>query len=217
MMNACAGYELGTVCDGVETLWQPARQAKGNEDGCSNISEPSPPISSFLHGKASWTLSSPAKPHPFRIAAVPCPTLTYGPNVTSPFDLIVHKGPVLIAISLPCSPAQLQRAVAIGRLFGVRVEVLHVANHVKPSIIRDLERQCEQLTGHLRSEGMHAQWSLYCGVPDTVIRSRSIEIDSPFILIPLKRAHCLSSIASDNVAAHVIRHSKIPVMTYRVD
>jgi hypothetical protein len=192
MMNACAGYELGTVCDGVETLWQPARQAKGNEDG-------------------------PAKPHPFRIAAVPCPTLTYGPNVTSPFDLIVHKGPVLIAISLPCSPAQLQRAVAIGRLFGVRVEVLHVANHVKPSIIRDLERQCEQLTGHLRSEGMHAQWSLYCGVPDTVIRSRSIEIDSPFILIPLKRAHCLSSIASDNVAAHVIRHSKIPVMTYRVD
>jgi nucleotide-binding universal stress UspA family protein len=164
--------------------------------------------------KDRQTLGSTAE---YLLRAVPCLTLTYGPNVTSTFDLIVHKGPVLVPVSLPCPLSQLQRAMEVARLFGVKLEILHVADHVKPAVIHDLEYQCEQLTEHLRRGGIRAQWSLYCGMPDTVIRSRGVEIDSPFILMPLKWGHSLSSITSDNVAARVIRCSKIPVMTYKVD
>jgi len=160
------------------------------------------------------TLGSTAE---FLLRAVPCPTLTYGPEVASTFDAAAHDGPILVPVSLPCGQGQLERAMKIARLFGVGLELLHVAEHVHPSAIRDLERQCEELADRLRCGGIRAQWSLYCGIPDRVIRGRSAEIDSPFIVMPLKWGHRLSSITSDNVAAHVIRYSKIPVMTYKVD
>jgi nucleotide-binding universal stress UspA family protein len=158
------------------------------------------------------TLGSTAE---FLLRAVPCPTLTYGPEVSYAFDAASHKGPVLVPVSLPCGPDYLESAMKIAKSFGVGLEILHVAEHVHPTVIRDLERECQQLTDRLRSAGVHAQWSLYCGTPDNIIRSRSIEIDSPFILMPLKWRDRLSSLTSDNVAAHVIRSSQIPVMTYR--
>lgn len=160
------------------------------------------------------TLGSTAE---FLLRAVPCPTLTYGSEVTSSFDASTHNGPVLVPVSLPCSAGQLEQAMKIAKLFDVRLEILHVAEHTHPTLIRDLERQCEQLTDRLRCGGIPTEWSLCRGTPATVIRARSVEIDSPFILMPLKWGHRLSSITSDNVAAHVIRRSKIPVMTYKVD
>lgn len=160
------------------------------------------------------TLGSTAE---FLLRAVPCPTFTYGPEVTSSFDAVTHDGPVLVPISLPCSAGQLEQVTKIGKLFDVRLEILHVAEHGHPTFIRDLEYQCEQLTNLLRYGGIPAKWSLYCGTPATVITARSVEIESPFILIPLRWGHRLSSMTSDNVAAHVIRCSKIPVMTYKVD
>ena len=150
------------------------------------------------------------------LRAVPCPTLTYGPEVTYRFDTVTHDGPVLVPISLPCSAGQLDHAMKIAKLFGIGLEILYVAAQVHSTVIQDFERQCEELTDRLRCGGIRAQWSLYCGIPDTVIRGRSTEIESPFILIPLKWRHGLSSTNSDNVAAHVIRWSKIPVMTYKI-
>jgi nucleotide-binding universal stress UspA family protein len=159
------------------------------------------------------TLGSTAE---FLLRAVPCPTLTYGPEVSSAFDAASHKGPVLVPVSLPCGPGYLERAIKIAKLFGVGLELLHVAEHVRPTVVQDLEGECQQLTDRLRCAGVRAQWSLYCGTPDNIIRARAGEIDTPFILMPLKWGHRLSSMTSDNVAAHVIRSSKIPVMTYRV-
>jgi nucleotide-binding universal stress UspA family protein len=142
--------------------------------------------------------------------------LIYGPEVASGFDAFTHDGPVLLPVSLPCSTGQLERAMKIAKLFDVGLEILHVAEHMDRTLIHDLERQCEQLADRLRCGGIYAQWSLYCGIPDSVIPGRGAEIDSPFILMPLKWRNRLSSMTSDNVAAHVIRCSKIPVMTYRV-
>lgn len=159
------------------------------------------------------TLGSTAE---YLLRALPCPVLTYGPRVSVAFDPSVHRGPVLVPISLPCDQWQLRRAAEITKLFGVRLEVLHVAEHMRPVAVRELEHQCEQLAERLRRSGVHAQWSLYCGAPDAVISARAREIDSPFILMPLRWGHRLSSLASDNVVAHVIRRSVTPVMTYRI-
>jgi nucleotide-binding universal stress UspA family protein len=158
------------------------------------------------------TLGSTAE---FLLRAVPCPTLTYGPEVRSAFDDVAHKGPVLVPVALPCDPGYLKGAMKITKLFGIALELLHVAEHVPPTVVQNLERECQQLTDRLRGANIRAQWSLFCGAPDSTIRSRAGEIDSPFILMPLKWGHRLSSMTSDNVAAHVIRCSKIPVMTYR--
>jgi len=158
------------------------------------------------------TLGSTAE---FLLRAVARPVLTYGPNVCSTFDSFSLRGPVLVPISLPCGPGYLESAIKIAKLFGVGVEILHVAGHVPTTMIRDLEHECQQLSYRLRCGGVQAQWSLYCGMPEKVIRNRAGEIDSPFILMPLRWSHRLSSMTSDNVAAHVIRCSRVPVMTYR--
>jgi nucleotide-binding universal stress UspA family protein len=159
------------------------------------------------------TLGSTAE---FLLRAIPCPTLTYGPCVTRAFDDSVQNGPILVPISLPCVQDQLRSAVAIAKLFGASLEILHIADHVPATHLRDIEYECEQIVERLRAAGVSARWSLYCGAPEILIRGRATEIDSPFILMPLKWKDRLSSVASDNVAAHVIRAAFVPVMTYRV-
>lgn len=150
------------------------------------------------------------------LRAVPCPTLTYGPCVGRTFDDSTHKGPILVPISLPCSQDELRSAIAIAKLFNSSVEILHVTRAVPAVHLLDLEHQCEQITDHLRAGGIDTCWSLYAGSPEMLILARALEIDSPFILMPLKWRDRLSSTMSDNVAAHVIRAAHIPVMTYRV-
>jgi nucleotide-binding universal stress UspA family protein len=150
------------------------------------------------------------------LRAVPCPTLTYGPNVASSMLSANHNGPVLVPISLPCSCDQLRRAIAIARLLGIHLELLHVMNVSNSQDMRAVERECERLTELVRQNGLHVQWSVLSGTPEEVIRARGSELDSPFILMPLKWGKSLSSITSDNVAAFVIRESRIPVMTYRL-
>lgn len=151
------------------------------------------------------------------LRAVPCPTLTYGPNVCSAADSFLGRGPVLLPVALPCKPGYLENATRIARLFGVGVEIIHVAGHVSPEALRHLENECQSLSYRLRCGGIHARWSLSCGACEKVILARAREIDSPFILLPLRSGNRLSSMTSDNVAAHVIRSSTIPVMTYRTN
>lgn len=158
------------------------------------------------------TLGSTAE---YLLRAVPCPVLTYGPAVSMALDPNAQRGPVLVPVSLPCTQNQLRRAVEIAKRFGVALEVLHVSEHMRPTAIKELEYQCEELAERLRRDGVPVQWSLYCGAPAAVIRARAREINSPFILMPLRWGHRLSSLASDNVAAHVIRSSRTPVMTYK--
>ncbi len=68
----------------------------------------------------------------------------------------------------------------------------------------------------LRQKEVHVEWSLLKGKPAEVIDARSRNLDCPFILMPLRWRKRLSSLTSDNVAAHVIRESRLPVMTHRV-
>ncbi len=150
----------------------------------------------------------------YLLRVLPCAALTYGPNVTHSSFSGSQKGPVLVPVSLPCSPNQLRRAIEIATLLGIRLELLHVVEPANPGAMRTAEHKCELLALQLRGGGLNVQWSVLCGSPDALIRARSSELDSPFILMPLKWRKSLSSITSDNVAAHVIRLSHVPVMTY---
>jgi nucleotide-binding universal stress UspA family protein len=76
---------------------------------------------------------------------------------------------------------------------------------------------CEHLASRLREEGAPLEWSVLYGKPAAVILGRSLELDSPLIVMPLRWGERLSTMTSDNVGAHVIRSSKVPVMTYRVE
>lgn len=163
--------------------------------------------------KDRQTLGSTAE---FLLRAVPCPTLTYGPCVDRTLDDPTHKGPILVPISLPCVPGELQRAGAIAKLFSSPLEIVHVTCGVPTPYSPDIQHQCGESVDRLRAGGIGASWSLYAGSPEIMILARAIEIDSPFVLMPLKWRGRLSSATSDNVAAHVIRAAHIPVMTYRV-
>ncbi|QMV19903.1 hypothetical protein GOB94_15350 [Granulicella sp. 5B5] len=155
------------------------------------------------------------------LRAIPCPALTYGPSVTSSLSSIGDNGPILVPISLPSNDAELQQAIAIAKLFGAKLELLHVEDlggiSDLPRDVRDTEQDWGELTSRLRGEGVSLGWSVLRGRPVEVILGRSLELDSPFILMPLRWGERLSSMTSDNVGAHVIRSSKVPVMTYRVE
>ncbi len=165
------------------------------------------------------TLGSTAE---YLFRAIPCPVLTFGPSVSTPLSSESGDGPILVPISLPCPHAQLRKAVVIAKLFGARLALLHVENSTHGALERaktapEFEQECESLASWVRHEGVQAEWSLLYGRPDEIINGRSLALESPFILIPLKWGDRLSSITSDNIAAHVIRHSRIPIMTYRVE
>src|SRR6202041_605885 len=143
------------------------------------------------------------------LRAIPCPVLTYGPSVSSSVSSIGGKGPILVPISLPCDPVQLRMAVVIAKLFGSKIELLYVADltrsmFVRSKTVKDLEHQFETLALQVRHEGVQLEWSFLNGKPDEVIDGRSRDLDSPFILMPLKWGDRLSSIESDNVAADVV-------------
>ncbi len=165
------------------------------------------------------TLGSTAE---YLLRAIPCPVLTYGPSVSSSLSSIRDEARILVPISLPCDHAQLRMAVGIAKLFGAKLELLHVEDSMGSMLsgsktTRDFEHECEAVASQARREGVQVEWSLLYGKPDEVIDQRSGELGSPFILIPLKWGDRLSSVTSDNVAAHVIRRSKLPIMTYRVE
>jgi nucleotide-binding universal stress UspA family protein len=69
----------------------------------------------------------------------------------------------------------------------------------------------------LRDEGLQVKLSVLFGEPDEAIVSRSQEINSFLIVMPLEKRGRLSSATSDNVAVRVIRNAQVPVMTYRID
>lgn len=156
------------------------------------------------------------------LRAMTCPVLTYGPCVTSSISSAGNLGPLLVPIPFPCTRAQLQKAGLIATLFERPLELLHCeAQHDGKSSANEppesLEQQCEQLALQYRSEGLRVSWSVLYGEPAATIVSRSRSLGSPFILMPLRWGKHLSSITSDNVAAHVIRQTSLPVMTYKVD
>lgn len=156
------------------------------------------------------------------LRAMTCPVLTYGPSVTSSISSAGNSGPILVPIPFPCSHAQLEPAGLIATLLERQVELLHceTQNDGKSSTKEppeSLEQQCEQLALQFRSEGSRVSWSVLYGDPAATIVSRSRSLRSPFILMPLRWGKHLSSITSDNVAAHVIRQANLPVMTYKVD
>ncbi len=103
---------------------------------------------------------------------------------------------------------QLRKGVAIAKRFGAKMELLHVLP--TPQTTHHLARECEQLTSRMRLEGAGVGWSLLCGNAAAIIDVQSRTLDSPFILMPLRWGKRLSTMASDNVAAHVIRCSKMP-------
>ena len=158
------------------------------------------------------TLGSTAE---YLLRALPCPTLTYGPEVKSNLDDPNCGATALIPVNLPCDFSHLEQAVKIAKLFSVGLEILHVSDDQHPGLIRKIERHCEDIAIRLRSGGIVAQWSIRSGQPETQIISRSIEIGSPFILMPLHWDQRKVSMTLDCIAAHVIRCATVPVMTYK--
>lgn len=149
------------------------------------------------------------------LRAVPCPVLTYGPNTCSAVISAQHLGPILLPIAVPCSETDLSEAVALAKMFGEPVELFHAVDGILHRDIKWLERECQAAAAFFRQNNVRTQWSFTYGQPDRCIRSRSHDIDSPFILMPLKWRKGLSAETSDNVAAHVIRQLAVPVLSYR--
>jgi nucleotide-binding universal stress UspA family protein len=145
--------------------------------------------------------------------ALPCPAMVYGPNVKLSIDARERGGPVLLPLVFPCSPAQIDKAIEIATFFDVSIEILHVADSVATIHLPQVEGECKRIVVCIDNAGIKAAWSVLYGQPWTVTIERSIKLASPFILMPLKYRHVM---ASDHVAARVIRESEGPVMTYSV-
>lgn len=155
------------------------------------------------------------------LRTVSCPILTYGPKVTRSVLHAKDHMSVLVPIELPCDLRYLFFAVSIAKLFDAKLELLHVVDMEQalsmPHAFQDVQYICEEMATSLREQGVTVSGSLLFGKPDQAIISRSKELQSSFILIPLETREHLSSTTSDNVAANVIRGAEVPVMTYRID
>jgi nucleotide-binding universal stress UspA family protein len=147
------------------------------------------------------------------LSTLPCPAMVYGPSVKFPLVADEHDRPVLFAVSAPLSPGQSEKAIQIARYFDVPIEVLHVADTIIPTAHPHLEEDCRQFASLLKSEGIKSTWSVLSGQPWKVIAKQSTRLASPFVLLPVKYHHIM---AADRVAAHVIRASVVPILTYSV-
>jgi hypothetical protein len=154
------------------------------------------------------------------LRSIPCATVTYGPEVKAGImEYSSEKTPILLPVSFPCELSHLDYAVSVARFFDRDLEVIHVTDSTRDfSSQRELEYQCRDLARGLRRKGIDTTWAVLNGLPklsDIYINAHCSEHHSPFLLIPLEERNHLSSILSDNVAAQVIRHAEVPVMTYR--
>lgn len=148
---------------------------------------------------------------------VTCPVITYGPRVSHSILETDRSGPALFPIAMPCNDGQIPGAIGLAKLFHSSLEVFYAVPYPAHCELKCTERECLRVTSIFRAEGVKAGWSLVYGTPDLAVWSKSTELKSPYILMPLKRRDRLSATTSDNVAAHVIRHSSVPVITYTFD
>jgi nucleotide-binding universal stress UspA family protein len=155
------------------------------------------------------------------LRSISCPVVTYGPKFGRPLFQDAKPFSILVPIELPCDPRCLSFAIEVAKLFRAKLEILHVIDmdHADsmPHAFQDMQYACEEIATRLRMGGVEVAGSVLFGKPDAAIVSRSQELQSSLILIPLETRGHLSSTKSDNVAAHVIRNSNVPVMTYRID
>lgn len=160
------------------------------------------------------TLGSTAE---FLLRSIPCPVLTYGPCAKSGLLERMKDPPgILLPVNLPCDEGSLIPAMAIAKLFGKPLELLHVCT--EPGVADEepwAENACAELASAITRAGVPAS-SLLMGTPETSICSCAVARHSPVILFPLKSRDRLSSISSDNVAAKVIHRASVPVMSYRL-
>ncbi len=155
------------------------------------------------------------------LRSVRCPILTHGPKMTRSLFQDGEPMSILVPIELPCDPRYLVFAVSVAKLFRAKLEILHVVDMKQarsmPHAFQDMQYTCEEIATYLRQEGVTVAGSLLFGDPEAAILSRSQELHSSLILMPLETRGHLSSVTSDNVAANVIRNTDVPVMTYRID
>ena len=173
------------------------------------------------YGKGSQNRATLGSTAELLLRSIQCPVLTYGPKFGRPLFQSDKPFSILVPIELPCDPRCLSFAIAVAKLFKAKLEILHVVDMDRavsmPHAFQDLQYACEEIASQLRVEGVEVAASLLFGKPDTAIVSRSQELQSSIILMPLETRGHLSSTKSDNVAASVIRNSDVPVMTYRID
>jgi len=168
--------------------------------------------------KERTTLGSTAE---LLLRSIPCPVLIYGPKITRSLFRDKEAISILVPVELPCDPRCLSFAIDVAKLFKAKLEVLHVVDMSRavsmPHAFQDMQYTCEEIASHLRAGGVEVAGSLLFGKPDEAIVSRSQELQSAFILMPLETRGHLSSAKSDNVATNVIRNAEVPVMTYRIN
>lgn len=149
------------------------------------------------------------------LRVAPCPVFTYGPKTHRSVLDGEQTGPVLFPIAFPCNDAQVPQAIKLAKLFRCAVEVFSAVPYPTRRIVQWLEAESLRVAGKFRAQGIRTSWSFVYGAPDLAIWNKSVELKSPFILMPLRQRESLSASTSDNVAAHVIRHAQMPVLSYR--
>jgi nucleotide-binding universal stress UspA family protein len=145
------------------------------------------------------------------LSALPCPAMVYGPSVKFPLLAEEDDRPILLPVSFPMTSAQIHKAIEIALFFSVSIEVLHVVDTINSAHLHELEDECKRIVSLLQDAGVTSTWSVLYGQPWKAIVKRSSRLASPFILLPIKYRHIM---VSDHVAAHTIRESDVPVLTY---
>lgn len=173
------------------------------------------------YGKGSKNRTTLGSTAELLLRSVQCPVLTYGPRFVQPLFQRRKPFSILVPIELPCDPRSLSFAINVAKLFKAKLEIVHVVDMTQavsmPHAFQDMQYTCENIAAQLRIEDVEVAGSLLFGKPDAAIVSRSEDLQSSLILMPLETRGHLSSAKSDNVAANVIRNSTAPVMTYRID
>lgn len=174
-------------------------------------------LGAYGHGRHDRQALGSTAEHLLR--SIPCPAITYGPE-TQPglMERLKEGRPILLPIPMPCPQCDLDFAGQIARLFHSPLELLHVIQgpHVAHTRSKH-EKACHELVRGLEEQGVKACCTIFFGVPEVFIHAVAVERSAPLILMPLQRRDRLSSITSDNVAAQIIRRSRVPVMSYRLD
>lgn len=209
--------EEGYRCRGV--LLRSGDEAKAIADLLDDEKPDLLMLGAYGHGSQDRTTLGSTTERLLRSA--PCPVLTYGPKSVKTLAQWRKDMSILLPFELPSLPRYLEFAVAVAKLFRARLELLHVVDMGHslslPHAYQDAQFTCEEIARHLGNGDMQVSASLLFGTPAEAITLRSQELNSALILIPLDTRPYLSSKDSDNVAANVIRHARVPVMTYRFD
>lgn len=130
----------------------------------------------------------------------------------------------------PGAEAAVQWAMALGKVFGAEVTLLHVmdlripaiadlpgemATVAMPDLLEQVRRESTDQTKKLAARFPGAKTLLREGIPRAMILEVGAEVGADLIVMGTHGRTGLAHVFFGSVAEHVVRHSNVPVLTVR--